>query len=89
MEEIFGSCKQKFDLLPRSKGDSHKHDHVNFSCPCVNTQIEKSHSKFEWPSYSVDLYEVVDTINGHVKVFEAPYEDVIWNIEQCPPTSHI
>jgi hypothetical protein len=55
----------------------------------VNTQTEKSYSKSEWPSYSVDLYEVVDTIDGHAEVFEAPYKDAIWNIKQCPPTSHI
>jgi hypothetical protein len=36
-EEIFGSYKQKLNLLPRSKGDSHQHGHVNFCHPCVNT----------------------------------------------------
>jgi len=68
-------------LPPRSKGDSHKHNHVNFSHPHVNTQTKKSHSKSKWPSYSVDLYEVVDTIDGHVELFEVPREDAIWNIK--------
>ncbi len=71
-----------------SKGDSHRHNHVNFSCPsCVNTQIEKSYSKFEWPSYSVDLYEVVDTIDGHAEVFEAPLR--ICNLEYKTMSTHL
>jgi len=36
-DEIFGFCKWKLDLLPRSKGDSHKHDCVEFSHPRVHT----------------------------------------------------
>jgi hypothetical protein len=42
-EKIFGSCKHKLDLSPSSKGDSHKHDRVNFSCTRVNTQTGKLH----------------------------------------------
>ncbi len=30
-QEVFGSTKQKADIAPRSKCNSHKHDHVNFS----------------------------------------------------------
>jgi hypothetical protein len=30
-EEIFGSTKQKLDLLPGNDGDSHRPDKVNFS----------------------------------------------------------
>jgi hypothetical protein len=67
-------------LLLGSKGDLHGHDHVNFSHPRVNTHIEKSHLKSKWFSYSVDMYEVVDAIDGHVEVFEVPCEDAIWNI---------
>jgi hypothetical protein len=36
VEEIFGSYKWKANLAPRSKGDSHKHNRVNFSHPHVN-----------------------------------------------------
>ncbi len=71
-EEIFGFCKWKLDLPPKSKGDSHRHYHVNFFCPCVNTQIRKLHSQCEWPSYSVELYEGVDTIDGNTEVLEVP-----------------
>jgi len=28
LEEIFGSCKQKTNLAPRLKGDSHRHNRV-------------------------------------------------------------
>jgi hypothetical protein len=34
-EEVFGSVKQKQNLPLKSKGNSHKHDHVNFSHPQV------------------------------------------------------
>ena len=30
-ERIFGSAKQKLDLLPNDESDSHRHDHVNYS----------------------------------------------------------
>jgi hypothetical protein len=46
-EKIFGSCKWKPNLLPKAKGDSHRHDHVNFSRPHVNTHIGKSHVQIE------------------------------------------
>jgi hypothetical protein len=63
-EEIFGSCKRKVNLALESKGDSHKHDHVNFFHPCVNHTIAKS---------SVDIEQlVVDQIQEHVEVLEAP-----------------
>jgi hypothetical protein len=48
-EEIFGSCKQKVNLTPRSKGDSHRHDYVNFSHPCVNHTIIKLSVEIEQP----------------------------------------
>ncbi len=41
-EEIFSFCKCKANLAPRSKGDSHKHDYVNFYHPCVNHTIARS-----------------------------------------------
>ncbi len=56
---------------------------------CIYPQIGKSHSQCEWPSYSANSYEVVNTINGNVKVLEAPCGDGVQHIEQCPLTSHI
>jgi hypothetical protein len=35
-ESIFGSAKQKLDLPPRDKSDSHRHDRVNFTLPKVS-----------------------------------------------------
>jgi hypothetical protein len=71
----FGSCKWKPSLLAKSEGDSHRHNRVNFSHPLVNTQIGKLHLQCEHPSFNVDSYEVVDTIDDNVEVFEAPYGD--------------
>jgi len=34
-EEVFGSVKRKQNFAPRSKGDSHRHDCLNFSGPRV------------------------------------------------------
>jgi hypothetical protein len=65
-EDIFGSCKQKFDLPPKSKGHSHRHNSVNSFCPRVHIQIGKLHLQYEQPSCSDNLYEVVDTIDGNV-----------------------
>jgi hypothetical protein len=36
-QEAFGSTKWRVDIAPRSEGNSHKHDCVNFSRPKVNT----------------------------------------------------
>jgi len=56
-EEIFGSCKQKANLTPKLKGDSHKHDRVNFSHPCVNHTITNSKcehwKKFCWSNWKI------------------------------------
>jgi hypothetical protein len=41
-EEIFSFYKCKANLALRSKGDSHKHDCVNFYHPCVNHTITRS-----------------------------------------------
>jgi hypothetical protein len=49
-EEIFGSYKQKVNLAPKSKMDSHKHNHVNISHLHVNHIIVKS---------SVDIEQLV------------------------------
>jgi hypothetical protein len=35
-QENFGSTKQRSNIAPRSKGDSHKHDYVNFFWLKVN-----------------------------------------------------
>jgi hypothetical protein len=67
VEEIFGSCKWKVNIAPRSKADSHRHNHVNFSHPHVNHTIAKSGVEVEQPG--------VDQIQGDVEVLEAPCGD--------------
>jgi hypothetical protein len=80
-EEIYGYCKQKANLAVGLKGDSHKHDRVNFSHPCVSHTIV---------SPSVNIEElVVDQIEEDVEVFEVPCGDGVWHIERCPPTLHV
>jgi len=71
-EKIFGSCKQKANLTPRLKGDSHKHDHMNFSHPCVNHTITNSSVNTE--------KSVANQIEKYVEVLEAPCGDGVWHI---------
>jgi hypothetical protein len=80
-EEIFGSCEQKANLAARLEGDSHKHDRVNFSHPCVSHTIA---------SPSVNIGELVAyQIEEDVDVLEVPCGDGVWHIERCPPTLHV
>jgi hypothetical protein len=76
-EEIFGSCKWKANLAPKSEGDSHRHNHVIFSHPHVNHTIVRSGVEIEQPRE--------DQIQGDVEVFEAPCRDGVWHIERWPP----
>ena len=40
--ELFGSTKQKFDLLPGVDCASHRPDKVNYSIPCLNTRVRRA-----------------------------------------------
>ncbi len=65
-EEIFGYYKWKVNLAPRSKGDFHRCNCVNFFHPCVNHTIT---------NLSVNIEElVVDQIEEDVEALEAPLE---------------
>ncbi len=66
-EKIFGSCKQKANLALELKGDSHKHNHVNFFHPHVDHLIVRSNVEIEQLG--------LDQIHGNVEVLEAPCED--------------
>jgi len=68
-EEIFCSCKWKANLVPVSKGDSHKQDYVNFFHPCVTHAIVKSNVQIEQLG--------ANQIHG---VVEVPCGDGIWRI---------
>ncbi len=64
-----------------SKGDSYRHDYVNFSHPCVNHTIVR---------FVVEIEQLgVDQIQGDVEVLEAPCGDGVWHIERCPLTLHV
>ncbi len=80
-EEIFGSCKWKANPAPKSKGDSHRHNRVNFLHPHVNHTIAKSVVEIEQPK--------VDQIQRDVEVFDAPCGNGVWHIEKCPCMSHV
>jgi hypothetical protein len=71
-EEIFGSYKQKANLTPGLKGDSHRRDRVNFSHPCVSHTIVSSNLNIET--------NVVDQIEKDVEVLEDPCGDGVWHI---------
>ncbi len=79
VEETFGSWKWKPYVLQGLEGDSHRHNRVHFSHPCVNIQIGKLHVQIEWPSFSIHHYEVVDIINGGVEVLKALCENGVWH----------
>ncbi len=80
VKEIFGSCRWKANLALRSKGDFHRHNHVNFSHPHVNHTIAK---------LGVEIKHGVDQIQGDVEVLEAPCGDGVWHIERCPYMLHV
>ncbi len=80
-EEIFGFYKQKANLAPRSKGDSHKHNCVNFFHPCVNHIITKSNVDNE--------QHTTNQIWENVEVLEALCGDGVWHIKICPHVSHV
>jgi len=81
VEEIFGSYKWKANLAPKSKGDSHRHNHVNFSHPHVNHTIARLSVEIEPHG--------VDQIQGDVEVLETPCGDGVWHIEICPYMLHV
>jgi hypothetical protein len=57
---------------PRSKGDSHRHNRVNFTHPCVNYITTKSNVQIEQLG--------ANQIHADVEVLEAPYGDGVWHI---------
>ncbi len=80
-EEIFGSCKWKVNLAPKSEGEFHKHNHVNFSHLHVNHTMARLSVEIELPR--------VDQTQGDVEVLEAPYGDGVCHIKRCPCMSHV
>ncbi len=89
-QEVFGSTKQRVDITPRSEGNSHKHDHVNFS----RRRFHATSSGFI--GSNVDVSEsngntrdepFVLTCQG-LKVQECACADSVWKIDRCPPSSN-
>jgi hypothetical protein len=80
-EEVFGPYKKKGESIPKSKGDSQRHNYVNFFHPRVNHAIAKSNVQIEQLG--------ADQIHGDVEILEAPCGDGILQIERCHPMSHV
>ncbi len=87
----FGSKNQRADIAPRLEGDSHKHVHVNFFKPRVNTMSSG------FVSSNVDVGQsngivkdeaFVLTFQG-LKVQKLVCGDGVWRIERCAPSSNI
>ncbi len=89
-QEVFGSTKQRVNIASRSEGDSHKHDHVNFSRP----RIKAMSSGFIGSNIDVGKSngivrdEAFVLIFQGLKVQECVYGDGVWRIERCPPSSN-
>jgi hypothetical protein len=80
-EEIFGSYERMVNLALGLKGDSHRHDRVNFFHLHVNYIIVSS---------SVDIEEpIADQIQEDVEVLKAPCGNGVWHIERCPFMSYV
>jgi len=59
-QEVFGSTKQRAKIAPGLEGDSHGHDHVNFSLLKVNTMSSG------FPSSNVDASESNGIVRDYV-----------------------
>jgi hypothetical protein len=73
--------QMKGEPSPQIRGDSHKHDYVNFSHPLVTHIITISSVEIEQPR--------VDKIQEDVEVLESPCGDGVWHVERCPFMSHV
>jgi hypothetical protein len=87
-EEVFGFIKQKKNLPPRSEGNLHRHNHVNFSCPRVEFTLHNfaPNGNVRQSKYSQEVFLVL-THNGE-EVLECLCGDDIWHIERCNPKSN-
>jgi hypothetical protein len=66
VEEIFGSYKWNTNLAPRSKGDSHMHNHVNFSHLHVNHTIARLGVKLNNLGW-IEFKEMLRSLNLHME----------------------
>jgi hypothetical protein len=90
-EKVFGSTNQRADIALGSKGNSHKHDRVNFSQPKVNAMSSGVTSS------NVDVGESNGIVRDEafvltfqeLKVQELVCGDGVWRIERCPPLLNI
>jgi hypothetical protein len=86
-QKVFGSTKQKVDIALGSKGDSHKHDHVNFSRSRVNATSSGFASSNVHTSKSNGIVrDEAFVLNFHrLKVQEHVCGDRVWIIDRYPP----
>ncbi len=74
-EKVFGSIKQRQDLVVGLKVDLHKHDYIN-SCSCCTDLATHQHS------YYFDYVSIYYTILGPIKICKQ-YEVTIGNFPTC------
>ncbi len=87
-QEIFGSTKREANIALGSEGDSHRHDHVNFSQPkdiALSSGFTGSNVDVGEFSGIVKDEAFVLTFQG-LKVQKRVCGDGVWRIERCPPS---
>jgi len=91
-EEVFGSCKQGANLPPKSKGDLHKHDHINFSCLQVDTIstiiIVGTHDGYFSHCWN-PLHEILLIMHNGGEVVKVPLDMVcnVLNVVRAPQSN--
>jgi hypothetical protein len=89
-QEAFGSTNQRVDIAPGLEGNSHKHDHVNFS----RLQVHATSSGFIGSNVDVGKSSGIARDEPFVltfqalKVQECVCRDGVWKIDKCPPSSN-
>jgi hypothetical protein len=90
-QKVFGSTKRRVDIALGSQGDSHRHDHVNFSRLKVNAMSSG------FLGLNVDVSESNGIVQDYafvltfhiLKVQEHVCKNGVRRIEKYPPLSNI
>jgi hypothetical protein len=89
-QDFFGSIKQRVNIAPRSKGDSHMHDCENFSRLKINAMSNGFVGSNVDASESNKIVKdktFVLTFQG-LKVQECVCGDGVWRIDRWPLSSN-
>ena len=83
-KEVFGSSKRKLNLPPRSEGDSHRHDKVNFSHPRVQTRSTRAQTEAGTSNDPAPPPESPPPALPHVVyILESECNPQQWHIARC------